>query len=475
MTMLLRQIETKKGEREKILTDARSIAAKAERDNNRAMTAEERVAFDKAMDLHKTITAEVVELEGDLKRHRQITDLEERDRESRGRRTNPDEGDRGQRRGGGGGAGGGGGERRHEGDRPRVRRWKLKSGQERRINLGGRLSTREYRDAYRTYLASGRASSKLVELEAHDQRLDPSDWGDSDPERRDILADVDTSGGYMVAPMQMQAGLIKALDDSVFVRQLATVIMVTSAQSLGEASLDADPDDGEWTGEVSTGTTDTAMKFGRRELNPTLLSKCIAISRKMLRLNPSVEQLVLDRLAYKFAITQEKAFLLGDGANKPLGLFVASNAGVPTSRDFVCGSTTAFTADGLIAMKYALKAGYRRSARWMIHRNGMEQIAKLKDGNGQYLWRQGLVAGEPDVILQLPVAESEYVPNTFTTGQYVAMLGDYSFYHIAEAATFSVQRLLETAAKQNKVEMIGRLEADGMPVLAEAFVRGKLG
>lgn len=468
MTALMRQIENKRAEREKALVDARAVAAKAETEKRATMTADERVMFDKCMELHKKLTDEVSELEGDLKRQRQLADLEDRSRESRGRTTNPTEPER---RGGGGERG-----REHAGgERGTVKRWKLKSGQVRRMAMRGRLATPEYREAFRTYLASGRASSRLVEHQVPEQRILDQDWGVEDGETRDLVADVDTSGGYLVAPMQMQAGLIKFLDDAVFVRQFATVIQVTSAQSLGEASLDADPDDGEWTGEVSTGSTDTAMKFGRRELNPTLLSKCIAVSRKMLRLNPSIESFVLERLGYKFAITQEKAFLLGDGANKPLGMFVASSAGIPTSRDVVCGGTTSFTADGLIAMKYALKAGYRSRARWMIHRNGMEQIAKLKDGNGQYLWRQGLTAGEPDVILQLPVAESEYVPNTFTTGQYVAMLADYSFYHIAEAATFSVQRLVETAAKQNKVEMIGRLEADGMPVLAEAFVRGKLG
>jgi HK97 family phage major capsid protein len=465
MTALMRQIENKRAEREKALVDARDVAAKAETEKRATMTADERVMFDKCMELHKKLTDEVNELEGDLKRQRQLADLEDRSRESRGRTTNPTEPER---RGTGGERG-----REHPGgDRPTVRRWKLKSGEVRRMVMRGHRASPEYRAAYRTYLLSGRASGVLDVADAPQHR---SDWGGDDVETRDIVADVDTSGGYLVAPMQMQAGLIKALDDLVFVRQFATVITVTQAQSLGEASLDADPDDGEWTGELTTGTFDTAMKFGRRELNPTLCSKGIAISRKMLRLNPSAESFILDRLAYKFAITQEKNFLLGDGANKPLGLFVASNAGVPTSRDVVCGGTTAFTADGLIAMKYALKAAYRSRARWMIHRNGMEQIAKLKDGNGQYLWRQGLTAGEPDVILQLPVAESEYVPNTFTTGQYVAMLADYSFYHIADAATFSVQRLVETAAKQNKVEFIGRLECDGMPVLAEAFVRGKLG
>ncbi len=70
--------------------------------------------------------------------------------------------------------------------------------------------------------------------------------------------------------------------------------------------------------------------------------------------------------------------------------------------------------------------------------------------------------------------ESEYAPNTFTTGLYVGLLGDLSYYWIADALSMTVQRLEELYAATNQVGFIGRLETDGMPVLEEAFVRVKL-
>ncbi len=66
---------------------------------------------------------------------------------------------------------------------------------------------------------------------------------------------------------------------------------------------------------------------------------------------------------------------------------------------------------------------------------------------------------------------SEYVPNTFTTGQYVGLLGDMSFYWIADAIELQIQRLVELYAEQNQTGFIGRLESDAMPVLEEAFSR----
>jgi HK97 family phage major capsid protein len=83
-------------------------------------------------------------------------------------------------------------------------------------------------------------------------------------------------------------------------------------------------------------------------------------------------------------------------------------------------------------------------------------------------------AGEPDRILNLPVAMSENAPNTMTTGLYVGMLGDFSHYWIADALDMQVQRLTELYAETNQTGFIGRMESDGMPVLAEAFVRVKL-
>lgn len=439
--------------RAKAVQDARSLVEKANKEK-RKLSAEERQQFDKHMDEANGLKTQIEEAEQEL---RSIETLETHEREiaqNPGRRTHPEQ-PRGDRNGPADDEG-----------RRRVARWSLPSGRSRQIPIGGPTAARDYREAYRRYLAAGARSATLIERSA-----DPS-------ERRDLVADSDVAGGYMVAPMQMATGLIKFLDDQVFVRQFATVIPVTNSQNLGAASLDADPDDGEWTSELSVGSADTAMKFGRRELNPTLCSKEIKLSRKLLRLSSGIEQLVIERLGYKFAITMEKQFLTGDGANKPLGLFVAHNSGIPTSRDYSTGnSATAIAADNLIGMKYQLKAAYRMrpSTRWMFSRQAMLQIALLKDGNGQYLWRQGLVTGEPDTIVGIPVAESEYVPNTFTTGKYVGILGDLSYYWIAEAVGLDIQRLEELYAKTNQVGLIGRMEADAMPVLAEAFVRCKLG
>lgn len=292
-----------------------------------------------------------------------------------------------------------------------------------------------------------------------------------------LQADSDEGGGYTIMPEQMVNILIKSIDDVLWMRQLATIFPVESALSLGAVSLDADPEDGDWTAEITAVDEDTQMDFGKRNLHPHLLSKLVKISKKLVRVSGgSIVDLVNARLNYKFRVTMEKAYLTGTGSGQPLGVFTASDDGIGTGRDYATDNTSsAITADNLVGQKYNIKEAYRMNANWVFHRDALAMIAKLKDGDGNYLWRQALAAGEPDRILNMPVRESEYAPNTFTTGLYVGLLGDFSHYWIADAMNVAIQVLLELYAGNNQNGYIARYEGDGMPVLAEAFTRVKLG
>ena len=98
-------------------------------------------------------------------------------------------------------------------------------------------------------------------------------------------------------------------------------------------------------------------------------------------------------------------------------------------------------------------------------------VSKLKDTTNQYLWQPGLVSGEPDRLLNMPVDESEYAPNTFTTGLYVGLLANWDYYWILDSLDLAIQVLVELYAGSNKNGYHARYEGDGMPVLGEAFAR----
>ena len=344
------------------------------------------------------------------------------------------------------------------GDGAREIRWKDRRGNERVVEIreGDTRATKKYVDAYGRYLASGDKS-----------------------ELRTLQVDSGPAGGFLV-PTQMAAGILRVADDEVFIRSLADVTFIPSASSLGIPTQEANPSDADWTSELADLTFDSAQTFGKRELKPVNLMKGSELSRRLVRMKPDIVAFVQGRLGYKLGITMEKAYMLGSGANQPLGIFVASANGISTARDMATGNTsTAITDAGLINCFYNLKAAYRNkpTTRWAFHRDAVGKIRQLKDSQGGYLLRpgQGLESNNGDKLLGVSLLESEYAPNTFTSGLYVGIIGDFSYYSIADSLEMEVQVLDQPKATQNKIQYLVRSENDGMPTFEEAFSRVKLG
>jgi len=323
-------------------------------------------------------------------------------------------------------------------------------GDRRVVVLAGEQASEKYEQAFRRFLRSG--------------------------ETRDLQQDSDVAGGFLV-PQAFSAELIKGLDNLVFMRQICRVLPpLVRADSLGIPTLDTDVSDPVWTPELGTGDADTAMAFGKREFKPQPLAKRILISKTLIRNSAvPIDGLVRERLAYKFGVAEENNFLNGSGQNSPLGIFTASADGIPTTRDVSSGNTTTeIRFDGLIEALYSLKAQYRRSLNWIFHRDAVKMIRKLKDGEGRYIWQASVAAAQPDTILNVPVRESEYAPNTFTGTKYVGLIGDFSNYWIADSLEMSIQVLIELYALTNQIAYLSRKETDGSPVDANAFARVKL-
>jgi HK97 family phage major capsid protein len=426
----------KRESRAKIVSDARKLVDTAEAEK-RSMTAEENASFEAHMADVDKLGDEITAEEKHLELRGKLDDAEQSMAESRGRRTDP----------------GQPGETRTDKEKTspefRARFAHLPAGELAQIE---RRASPEYRAHYATWLAGGR-------------------------EYRDLQAGSDVSAGYLVAPIQFVDELIVAKKNLVFIRELATLHVVTEAQGLGAPSLDVDEAAPTWTSEISTGANDTTMRFGKRELFPHPLAKLIKISQKLLRVNTvSAEAVVRDRGAYQYAVTEENAFLNGTGNEQPLGIYVPSPMGISTGRDITTVGAGAISADDLIEVKYGLKQQYlgSKTLRWIAHRAFVKAVRKLKDSQGQYLWTTGLGIGRPDTLLDVPMAMSEYAPSTLTSGNYAAILGDIAYYWIADSLNLTIQRLNELYAQTNQVGFIFREEVDGMPVLEEAFSRLKI-
>lgn len=316
--------------------------------------------------------------------------------------------------------------------------------------------TREYRSAFRRWMVLGENAL-------------------TDGERR-ALSSTDAQGGFMMTPTQVMNDLVVAINNMLFIRAMATKIQIEpNAKSIGVPTIAADPADPDWTAEVAAITEDTALAFGRRELTPFMLTKYIKVSNKLLRSVSSAESIVTDRLAYKFAVAMEKAYMAGAEATGPLGVFVLSSNGIGAGSDVTAAGAAAITFDDIVKLKYALPQQYWAKASWVVHPTVALTLALVKEtvGGGQYVWRESTRVGEPATLLGQPVHMSAYAPATVATGLYTAILGDFSYYWVVDSLSFQMQRLSELYAINSQTGFIGTLETDGAPVLSDAFRRLK--
>jgi HK97 family phage major capsid protein len=309
----------------------------------------------------------------------------------------------------------------------------------------------ELRSAFGRYLREGRQGLSADEVRA-------------------LAANEDAAGGYLVYDQYRNELLTKQRDVSAM-RRLARVLPPIAGGSVITPTVDTDFADADWTVELGTGNEDTTKPFGRRSLTPHPFAKRVKISNTLLR-SPGfdAEGFTRDELAYKFGVTEEKAFVNGDGQGKPQGLFSwASLSSVVTA------AQKAVAADDLINWVYSLKSGYQANARILTNINLIRKVRLLKGTDNNYLWQPGLAAGNPDTLLGKPVEVSDQVDDgldandAWEANKIIAVIGDFRYYWIVDSLQLSIQRLVELYAEANQTGLIGRKETDGMPVLDEAF------
>jgi len=80
--------------------------------------------------------------------------------------------------------------------------------------------------------------------------------------------------------------------------------------------------------------------------------------------------------------------------------------------------------DTLIDTIYALKAGYRQNAGWVMNRKTQATIRKLKDADGNYLWQPPAAVGQRAMLMGFPVVEAEDMPDAGTDATPIAF-GDF--------------------------------------------------
>lgn len=278
----------------------------------------------------------------------------------------------------------------------------------------------------------------------------------------------DSEGGYLV-PDEFERKLIDALQEENFFRTLATVIKTSS----GDRKIPVVTGHGEaaWMDEngLYPESDDT---FGMTSIGAFKLGTAIKVSEELL--NDSVfdlEGYIATEFARRIGTKEEEAFLIGDGASKPSGVFNDAESGVTAD-------SVNITFDDIMDLYHSLRIPYRSKAVWILNDTTVKALRKLKDGNNNYIWQPSVQLGQPDLILNRPYYTSTFAPD-LKAGNKVIAFGDFSYYWIADRQGRSFKRLNELYAANGQVGFLASQRVDGKLILPEAVktldVKGKSG
>ena len=147
--------------------------------------------------------------------------------------------------------------------------------------------------------------------------------------------------------------------------------------------------------------------------------------------NPAATQQLLDdaeidlaqflagEVQAEFSLQENKAFISGDGAKgKPTGLLTYAEGGTNAAKHPLgaikvvkSGAAAAITADAILDLVYSLPAAYGQGASFIMNRNTLAVVRKMKDGQGNYLWQPSYQAGQPSTLCGYPVHEIAEMPD----------------------------------------------------------------
>lgn len=266
-------------------------------------------------------------------------------------------------------------------------------------------------------------------------------------EEKALSSGVGADGGYLV-PAETEAAVNRALKAISPIRAIAGIRQVSG--NVYKRPFATTGTDTGWVAETGARAQTTTpvlaeLQFPTMEIyampaaSSTLLDDAIV----------NIDEWLADEVRIAFAEQEGKAFVTGDGVNKPKGFLtyttVANASWTWGNVGYIAtGVSAAFPAaspgDKILDLIYATKAPYRANGTFVMNRSTQSAIRKMKDGQGNYLWQPSTTPGEAPSLMGYAVAESEDMPDIAANSLSLAF-GDFSRgYLIVDRAGIRVLR-----------------------------------
>lgn len=258
-------------------------------------------------------------------------------------------------------------------------------------------------------------------------------------ERRALSTAVGADGGYTVIP-ELDKEVMRQMQDDSVMRQIATVRTTKSNEykklvSVGGAAVNHASEGDKRTETATPKLEEVEIKLNTIYAYPKTTQEILDFSEV------DILGWLTSEISDTFTATEDEDFVSGDGVKKAKGFLSYPRAATgDKTRPFgtlekMVTAGAAPTADELIDLLFKLKSKYRKNAVWVMNSGSAAALQKLKNGNGDYIWRDRLVAGSPDTLLGRPVYYLENLSDA-AAGEPVLAVGDFKRgYYVVDHTT----------------------------------------
>ncbi|MBD8065338.1 phage major capsid protein [Devosia sp. PTR5] len=250
-------------------------------------------------------------------------------------------------------------------------------------------------------------------------------------EEKALQIGVGSDGGYVV-PGEVETEITRRMTAISPIRAIAGVRQVSGAIYKRPITVSG-PATG-WVGETASRPQTASQTLAELSYPTTELYAMPAATSAFLDdAAVDVGQWIADEVNAAFSAQETTAFVTGDGVNKPTGFLsattVAESAWSWGNLGYLATGTAGAlpasnASDVLIDLVYALKAGYRQNASWVMNRKTQGALRKLKDADGNYLWQPAASADGRASFMGFPLVEAEDMPDIGANSLSIAF-GDF--------------------------------------------------
>jgi HK97 family phage major capsid protein len=287
---------------------------------------------------------------------------------------------------------------------------------------------------------------------------------------------IDVDGGYTVTPF-MSNRISQRMFEIDPIRQLVSI--ETIGTDAYEMFLDDDEAGAEWEGETQQNDSEETPKMAKKRIPVHIMATHPKMTQMLIDdSNINIEAWLSNKVSDKFSRTEAASFVTGNGVGKPTGFgtYPAWDTAGTYQRKAIeqvnMGHATQFTTDGLQDVKYSLIEQYLNRGTWLTNRLNVRDIMKLKDGDGTYIWREGITEAQPATLLGLPIRMSTTVATAAASALAIYLADWRESYLIVDRQGINVQR--DPFTKKPFIEFYTRKRVGGDVINYQSIKIGKI-